>query len=183
MVGCILQSGPKQRKYHILVYRLEIFFQCPWFLIFPDSTLLYFVGVAIWIFFILPNANDLPSGITSNTALNFTLDGLLVHTYLSPQPNENTPAFQYNVCGYSAEDYSNDNHTMVISTNDYPINTYVNFDYAIYTYVYSVIAPSACGSNINLGLMNPITLPRRLQDLHPPAPQDLQQPIIHRPTT
>ena len=176
MVGRILQSGPKQRKYHILVYRLDI----PWFLIFPDPTLLYFAGVAIWIFFILPNANDLPSGITSNTALNFTLDGLLVHTYLSPQPNENTPPFQYNVCGYSGEDYSNVNHTMVISTNDYPINTYVNFDYAVYTYVYSVIAPSTCGSNINLGVKNPTTLPHRLQALHS---QDLQQPIIHRPTT
>ncbi|KAF8350377.1 hypothetical protein F5887DRAFT_938906 [Amanita rubescens] len=58
---------------------------------------------------------------------------------------------------------------MVISTSDYPVNVYLNFDYAIYTYVYSVIAPSAYGSNINPGLMNPIALPRRLQDLHPPA--------------
>lgn len=51
---------------------------------------------------------------------------------------------------------------MVISMNNFPGTAYLNFDYAIYTYVYSVIAPSACGSNINLGLMNPITLRRQL---------------------
>ncbi|KAF8334498.1 hypothetical protein F5887DRAFT_892651 [Amanita rubescens] len=102
-----------------------------------------FTGVAIWIFFILQNANDVPSGITSNTACNFTLDGLLVHTYYSPQPSEIAPGYQYNVSAYSSQNLRNDKHTLVISTNDYPINVYLNFDYAIYTYVYSVIAPSA----------------------------------------
>ncbi|KAF8711510.1 hypothetical protein AX14_013227 [Amanita brunnescens Koide BX004] len=92
-----------------------------------------FTGVAIVIFFILANGNDLPTGITANTACNFTLDGLLVHTFFSPQPDESTPEYQYNVTGYSTEELSNENHTMVISTNDYPINVYVNFDYAIYT--------------------------------------------------
>jgi len=132
------------------------------------SSLLYFAGVAIWIFFILANANTLGTGITSNTNCNFTLDGVLVGAY-NHQPNENTEALQYNVTAYSTSSLSNTPHEMVISTSDYPVNVYLNFDYAIYTYVYSVIAPSAYGSNINLGLMNPIALPRRLQDLHPPA--------------
>jgi hypothetical protein len=38
---------------------------------------------------------------------------------------------------------------MVISTNDYLTNVYLNFDYPIYTYVYSIITLSACGSDNN----------------------------------
>ena len=196
MDGCIIQSGlNKQREHYILVYRLE-FNACD----FPDSTLLYFAGVAIWVFFVLANPSlGLQTGpglpgligqrilITLHTACNFTLDGLLIDTYNSPQPDGNTPEYQYNVCAYSTHGLSNDNHTMVISTNVDDPTMYLNFDYAIYTYVYSVIAPSGCCSNIKLGLMNPITRLRRLQDLHPPAislaPQDLQQPICHHPTT
>ena len=187
MDSCNISSGHKQYEHYILVYRLEIFFQCPWFARFKYSSLLYFAGVAIWIFFILANANALGTIVVSNTNCNFTLDGVLVGSS-NHQPNENTEDLQYNVTVFSASSLSNDLHEMVISTNNYPVNVYLNFDYAIYTYVYSVNAPSACGSNINLGLMNPITLPPRLQDLHPPvspeplAPQDLQQTIIHRPT-
>ena len=117
---------------------------------------------------ILANENGLPGGITSNTACNFTLDHL-VGKYTSPQPNENTREYQYNITGYSTDQLSNDTHTMIISTNHYASSGYLNFDYAIYTYVYSVVTSSAHGSNINLGLMNPITIPHRLQDIHPPA--------------
>ena len=123
--------GPKKHKQHehlILVYRLEMFFQCPCFQILPRFKLLYFAGVAVWIFFILANANDLPSGTTSTTACNITIDGVLVGDYSSPQPNKNTPAYQYNVSVYSADNFSNHAHIVVISTNDYPINVYLNFD-------------------------------------------------------
>ncbi|KAF8350376.1 hypothetical protein F5887DRAFT_1208434 [Amanita rubescens] len=91
-----------------------------------------FTGVAIWIFFILANANALGTIVVSNTNCNFTLDGVLVGS-ADHQPNENTEDLQYNVTVFTASSLSNDLHEMVISTNDYPVSTYLNFDYAIYT--------------------------------------------------
>ncbi len=136
-------------------------------------------GVSVWVFFIIVNEAQLLGGITlhPNTQCNFTLDGNYAGAF-SHQPDASADATQYNVTAFSASGLNNSRHELVISTNVLPAPTYVNFDYAIYAYVYPVII-SACDSDVILGLMFPTTLPRRrqLQDLHPlveSAPQDLQ---------
>ena len=102
------------------------------------AKLLRFVtGISIWVFFILANNNTSP-GVTSNTQCNFTLDGKLVSTF-NHQPNESTDALQYNATAFTTSGLSNSQHQLVISTNDFPSFSFLNFDYAIYTYVYFAI--------------------------------------------
>ncbi len=77
----------------------------------------------------------------------------------SYQPNNSEAAqnIQYNATVFSASGLSNSQHEFVISTSGAPNMTYVNFDYAIYSYVYSIITPSFRSSNVILGLTSPIT--------------------------
>ena len=89
-------------------------------------------GVAIWVFFILANANKLGPSITTNTQTNFTLDGQHAGDF-THIPNLDTLALQYNATAFSASSLSNTTHQLIISTNDFPVNVFVNFDYAIYT--------------------------------------------------
>ena len=136
MDGCNVQSGPlQQHEHHILVYRLENFFNCLQLLIF--AKLLCFTGISIWVFFILANNNTSP-GVTSNTQCNFTLDGKLVGNF-NHQPNESTYALQYNATAFTTSGLSNSQHELVISTNDFPSFSFLNFDYAIYTYVHFAV--------------------------------------------
>jgi hypothetical protein len=77
-----------------------------------------------------------------------------------------TGDLQYNTTVFSASGLSNSQHELVISTINQSIPGYVNFDYAIYTYVDSMIAPP-CGSDYILGLISPIirpSQPHRLWD-------------------
>jgi hypothetical protein len=129
---------------------------------FNDSRCL--IGVSIWVFFILANLNTFGYGLATNC--NFTLDGNFMSSFNS-KPNLTTHNLDYNVTAFSIGGLSNTQHTLVISANDYPNSTFINFDYAIYTYVYPVIAlPTYC-SKLNLGCMIPVTQPRRIQDFHP----------------
>lgn len=142
------------------------------------AKLFYFTGVSIWIFFILSNANFL---VTLNTECNFTLDGQVVGNFYH-LPNQSTSALQYNALAFSASGLNNSQHDLVISTNDLPYAVYINFDYAVYTYVYSV-APCIhfCGSNIILGSMT-LPLPLPAVSLGPVTPQNPHKPIIRCPT-
>jgi hypothetical protein len=66
-------------------------------------------------------------------------------------PDTSTHNLQYNATVFSTSGLSNTQHTLVISTSDYPNSTYLNFDYAIYTYVYLVSDLPAHCSKVNLG--------------------------------
>ena len=59
------------------------------------------------------------------------------------EPDMSTYNLQYNATVFSASGLTNTQHTLLISTNDYPYSTFINFDYAIYTYVYPVVALAA----------------------------------------
>ena len=83
------------------------------------------------------------------------------------EPDMSTYNLQYNVTAFSIGGLSNIQHTLVISTNDYPNSTFINFDYAIYTYDYPIIALTAHRSKFNLGWMSPRAEPRRIQDILP----------------
>ncbi|KAF8630449.1 hypothetical protein AX17_005426 [Amanita inopinata Kibby_2008] len=96
------------------------------------SITLEFSGVAIYVFFILANANMEGPTITTNTECNFTLDGQHAGAF-SHFPNMNTYDLVYNANPFSATGLSNTAHQLVISTNGVDHNVFVNFDYAIYT--------------------------------------------------
>lgn len=95
------------------------------------SITLEFTGVAVWVFFILANATEHGSSIVNNTQCNFTLDGQ--HAGSFHLPDMSTSKIQYNVTSFSRSGLANVTHQLVISTNDYPFNAFVSFDYAIYT--------------------------------------------------
>ena len=158
-------------------------FDCLQLMIFAKP--LRFTGISIWVFFILANNNTLP-GITSNTQCNFTLDGQLVNTF-NHQPNGSTNALQYNATAFTTSGLSNSQHTLVISTNDFPGFSFLNFDYAIYTYVYFTTPACISATDVILGLISRIVRPYRLQGL-PAAvelvslipPQKLHKAILQR---
>jgi hypothetical protein len=124
-----------------------------------------FTGVSLWVFFILINNTTSSASIMSTTWCNFTLDGNDVGTFAHWVDYEATWTVQYNATVFSVSGLSNSLHEFIISTSDGQVGSYIIFDYAIYTYVYAIIAPSSCGSNVILGLMSPIILrPRQFQD-------------------
>ncbi|KIL67158.1 hypothetical protein M378DRAFT_160158 [Amanita muscaria Koide BX008] len=98
------------------------------------SITLQFTGVAVWVFFILSNANQHGPTITTNTNCNFTLDGLHAGVFVH-NPDMSTLNLVYNATAFSATGLSNTSHQLIIMTNDVPFNVFVNFDYAIYTAV------------------------------------------------
>ena len=100
-------------------------------------TLCPILGIAVWVFFILANANQYGPTITTNTNCNFTLDGSHAGTFVH-NPDMSTLDLVYNASVFSASGLSNSQHQLVIWTNDVPFNVFVNFDYAIYTYVPSL---------------------------------------------
>lgn len=102
------------------------------------SPFLYFelirvLGTAIYIFFIL--ANIVQQGLPTETACNFTLDGQPAggFTHVPTPTNE----FLYNSLVFSQRNLPNVDHQLSISTSDLDRRVWVNFDYAIYTFVSS----------------------------------------------
>ncbi|KIL67157.1 hypothetical protein M378DRAFT_160157 [Amanita muscaria Koide BX008] len=93
------------------------------------SITLEFTGVAVWVFFILANASEHGSSVVTNTQCNFTLDGQHAGSFT----DMSTSKIQYNVTSFSRSGLANVTHQLIISTNDYPFNAFVSFDYAIYT--------------------------------------------------
>ncbi|KIL65654.1 hypothetical protein M378DRAFT_76615 [Amanita muscaria Koide BX008] len=93
---------------------------------------LQFTGVAVWVFFILSNTNVHGNPFVS-THCNFTLDGQHAGSF-SHEPDNTTTAFIYNVAVFSQTGLSNTPHEVIVSVNDFPIPTWLCFDYAIYTY-------------------------------------------------
>ncbi|KIL67139.1 hypothetical protein M378DRAFT_74229 [Amanita muscaria Koide BX008] len=92
---------------------------------------LRFTGVAVWVFFILSNANVHGPGTTTNTQVNITLDGQHAGSF-SHDPDLTTQDLIYNVPIFSQSGLANAPHELVVATNDYPISTFINFDWAIY---------------------------------------------------
>ncbi|KAF8624118.1 hypothetical protein AX15_006027 [Amanita polypyramis BW_CC] len=114
-----------------------------------------FLGVAVWVFFIL--ANNVNGSIAETTTeCNFTLDG--AHAgYYSHQPDINNNNLQYNVTVFNQSGLSNSPHKLVISTSGLPYDAYMNFDYAIYTAdLPDTIAPTSGSSRIT-SVVSPAT--------------------------
>ncbi|PFH51666.1 hypothetical protein AMATHDRAFT_141958 [Amanita thiersii Skay4041] len=97
------------------------------------SITLEFPGVAIYVFFILANGG-LRNGTTANTECNFTLDGVYARAF-THQPDLTSTNLEYDATAFTVTGLSNNTHQLVISTNDVDHAVFVNFDYAIYTYV------------------------------------------------
>jgi len=93
---------------------------------------LKFTGVAIWVFFILSNANNHGTITITNTQCNFTLDGKLAGNF-SHEPDLSTYDLIYNATVFSKAGLANTSHELLVSVNDYPNTTFVNFDWAMYT--------------------------------------------------
>ncbi|KAF8345122.1 hypothetical protein F5887DRAFT_885429 [Amanita rubescens] len=108
---------------------------------------LSFTGISIWLFFIISNTGNATASTGSNiqtfseafdTACNFTLDGNDMGSFF--HRTNGTPAIQYNASIFNATGLDNSQHELVIWTKG--VNqTNLIFDYAIYTYVYSMILP------------------------------------------
>ncbi|KAF5331008.1 hypothetical protein D9619_005245 [Psilocybe cf. subviscida] len=97
---------------------------------------LNFHGTAIYVFFIL--ANNAGSGITTLTALNFTLDDQPPQFKLHA-PDVTTTDIQYNFMLFSQTGLPAAQHSLLVSTSGVDNDVYVNFDYAIYTHDDSAI--------------------------------------------
>ncbi|KAM6500218.1 hypothetical protein JOM56_003232 [Amanita muscaria] len=95
---------------------------------------LRFTGVAIWVFFIIPDFNSFNIG-GNGTNANITLDGLHAGTF-SHKP-DNTTNLIYNATIFYTSGLANAPHEVIIgTTQDYPETVYPNwliFDWAIYT--------------------------------------------------
>ena len=179
MDSCIIYFKPGQHEHYIVFHRFEIFSR---FRIYYSNTAI-FPGVSVWVFFILAN-NINVYGTNATTMCNFTLDGNSMPA-LSHQPSTSS-AFQYNATVFSTSGLSNSQHELVISTDISP--SFICFDYAIYTYVSSIIGLATSQSHVILGPMSPIVQPFQILDLPPAgslvpvAPQNLQQPILRHLT-
>ncbi|KIY70438.1 hypothetical protein CYLTODRAFT_347729 [Cylindrobasidium torrendii FP15055 ss-10] len=88
-----------------------------------------FEGTALYVYFIL--ANDEGVGITTTTAVTFTLDGVpdgdFTHIPLDAE------GLQYNELVYARTGLNQEWHDFLISTSGFPGDDFVNFDYALYT--------------------------------------------------
>ncbi|KAM6500187.1 hypothetical protein JOM56_003201 [Amanita muscaria] len=92
---------------------------------------LRFIGVAVWVFFILANAG-VRGTITTNTQVNVTLDGNYAGNF-SYYPDMNVQGMTYNATIFSKSGMDNILHELVIWTNNYTNNSFFTFDWAIYT--------------------------------------------------
>ncbi|KIK61852.1 hypothetical protein GYMLUDRAFT_165570 [Collybiopsis luxurians FD-317 M1] len=93
-----------------------------------------FTGTAIYVFFILANAPA--PGVTATTAADFLLDGFIAGSF-THSPNASALLFQFNesALAFSKTGLENATHQMVITTAGFGQDIYVNFDYALYTFV------------------------------------------------
>ncbi|KAF5386633.1 hypothetical protein D9615_001527 [Tricholomella constricta] len=120
------------------------------------SIQLSFKGIAIYVFFIIPDYIE--DHITTETACNFTLDGQLVRTF-SHVPTSDTIGFLYNVPVFSQTGLPNVDHTLLISTSGVDRHIFVSFDYAIYTFddtpPQTEAPPSSSGTTITSFFSSP----------------------------
>ncbi|TFK22985.1 hypothetical protein FA15DRAFT_657101 [Coprinopsis marcescibilis] len=103
----------------------------------PDSgpvwIRLSFPGTAIYIYFIIVNYGPDP-GVTVNTNCNFVLDGQLMEHSFNHSPNSTAVTqFEYDRLVFERSNLSNSDHTLEIRTEGFDFNSYINFDYAVYT--------------------------------------------------
>ncbi|KAF8333290.1 hypothetical protein F5887DRAFT_922112 [Amanita rubescens] len=106
-----------------------------------------FTGISIWVFFILLNVWEaveplLPVNST-DTACNFTLDGNYMGSFFHAAGG--VGIIQYDAPVFNATGLDNSQHELVILTK-YG-NSCAIFDYAIYTYDHSIIAPADVADN------------------------------------
>lgn len=101
----------------------------------PDSgdisITLQFEGIAVYVYFILSNFAG--NGITAVTDASFILNGRDAFAF-SHAPDVTTREPLYNQLVYSRTGIPNGNHTLLITTRGVNHNTFVSFDYAIYTH-------------------------------------------------
>ncbi|KAJ2933746.1 hypothetical protein H1R20_g3393, partial [Candolleomyces eurysporus] len=108
------------------------------------SITLRFTGSAIYTFFILVNYAG-RAGVISRTDCKFVLDNGPAVSYLH-MPDRSKANIMYNQLVFSKTGLANTEHTLEIITEGLTYQTYVNFDYAIYTNKHDWI---------NLGRKNP----------------------------
>ena len=89
------------------------------------------IGTAIYVFFILPNT--VAPGITTQTECNFTLDGQAAGNFFH-SPSSSLDMI-YNALVFSHTNLQNSDHVLNISTSGVDHDVFINFDYAIYTFV------------------------------------------------
>ncbi|KAF9002742.1 membrane bound O-acyl transferase family-domain-containing protein [Cyathus striatus] len=111
-----------------------------------SSIAMEFEGIAIYVYFILPNKYNL--GITTYSAANFTIDGQIVGSF-SHSPDLSTTKILYNQMVFSKTDLPNGRHQLVVSTTLDDMNVFICFDYAIYTQVTDESAPTGVYSNVS----------------------------------
>ena len=90
--------------------------------------------MAVYVYFIL--ANDQGHNIVTRTETNFTLDGQLEYTFTHVPTSSKD--LDYNQLVFSKTGLTNEQHTLKASISDVDHQVYINFDYALYTFVYSV---------------------------------------------
>ncbi|RXW16644.1 hypothetical protein EST38_g9209 [Candolleomyces aberdarensis] len=96
------------------------------------SITLRFTGSAIYTFFILVN-NAGQVGVTSRTDCKFVLDNGPAVSYLH-MPDQSKANILYNQLVFHQTGLANTEHALEIVTEGLDYQTYVNFDYAIYTH-------------------------------------------------
>lgn len=96
-----------------------------------DSIFLH-KGTAIYIFFVQSNYPT-STGLVSSTSCDFYLDGQNVGSY--QHATDGTYVFQYNVLAYSQTSIPHGNHSFLIDTAGFINDSYIIFDYAMYTFV------------------------------------------------
>ncbi|KAF9014184.1 hypothetical protein BDQ17DRAFT_446586 [Cyathus striatus] len=92
-----------------------------------------FEGIAIYVFFILPN-KQADGNVAATTIANFTIDGQIIGDF-THNPDPTTTDILYNQLVFNKTDLPNAIHQLVISTSGLAISTFTNFDYAIYSCV------------------------------------------------
>jgi hypothetical protein len=101
--------------------------------IFPQTeTQLGFLGTAIYVFFILVNSAD--PRVIPETQCSFILDSGPPLAFEYPSDRTST-GYKYKQLVYSNTGLPAGDHSLEIVTDNLDHRVYVNFDYAIYTYV------------------------------------------------
>ncbi|KAM6500185.1 hypothetical protein JOM56_003199 [Amanita muscaria] len=90
------------------------------------------IGVAVWVLFILANANTYAADMMTITEVDIILDGKYVEKF-SHEPDTNVQDLTYNATIFSTSGLANTSHELVIGTNGIYKYSYLNFDWAIYT--------------------------------------------------
>ncbi|KAF9002728.1 hypothetical protein BDQ17DRAFT_1425682 [Cyathus striatus] len=110
------------------------------------SITMEFEGIAIYVYFILPNKQD--SGVDTYSEASFTIDRQIVGSF-SHSPDLSTTDILYNQMVFNKTDLPNGTHQLVVSTTLAGMNAWVNFDYAIYTQVTDDSVPTGVHSSVS----------------------------------